>query len=108
MHRARAEHRNFTGDCHWKGQKQGCKRDEEYRQSWEGRHERVWSSGMTIEEPGERLVEGLGLLQVRQMRGRGDDDELGARQILVDLARHRYRLSGILFADDDERGNLHF
>src|SRR5262245_36606178 len=63
---------------------------------------------MTIQEAGERLVERLGLLQVRQMRGRGNDDELRARQILVDLARHRYRGSGILLADDDERGNLHF
>src|SRR5262245_38276603 len=51
------------------------------------------TSAVPLQEPRECLVERLGLLQVRQMRGRRNDDELRAGQILVDFLRHRYRRS---------------
>src|ERR1700730_19088316 len=48
-----------------------------------------------VEEIEEHAVEFLGLLRVRQVRGRAKNGELRARKRRVDLARHGHRRAGV-------------
>ena len=56
-----------------------------------------------VEEPRERLVEGVGLLEVREMARGRDDRKLGAANAAVQFLGARSRCDRIFGADDDQR-----
>ena len=59
-----------------------------------------------VEEPGERGVEELRLLEVRQMAGAWDHCQLGTGDTGVHLLRVRGWRQCVLIADNDESGNV--
>src|SRR5262245_29253321 len=59
-----------------------------------------------LEEARESAIEGIGLLEVREMAGAGYDDVFGATDGLVHLLAERRRRKRVLVADDDQRWHV--
>src|SRR5258708_17624162 len=74
----------------------------------EGWREAPGWSAVLVQEQRERAGERRRLLEVGQMRGRGDDHQLRSGERGVDLARQRDRRACVLLADDYQRRALHF